>query len=178
MMYDLTPLRKILNILTFNQNCCLLLGNSVIAVPSQSNAPPTLLLAQLFMGAGLPAGALNVLTGSDMSLGARVAKNPSISYVTYGGNKEVCVGVTVLVLQFQNGKLSCYLWISSESCLLSTKCPTSWQQTFSSFFRTGWRCVKPQQGWAFPFLCPPPSVLNVPSSSSSLPTSTALWMEW
>lgn len=51
------------------------------------------------MGAGLPAGALNVLTGSDMSLGARVAKNPSVSYVTYGGNKEVCVGVTVLVLQ-------------------------------------------------------------------------------
>lgn len=42
------------------------------------------------MGAGLPAGALNVLTGSDVSLGAKVAQNLSISYVTYSGNKQVC----------------------------------------------------------------------------------------
>lgn len=66
----------------------LAMGNSVIVVPGRSSAPPALLLAQLFMGAGLPAGALNVLTGSDMSLGAKVAQNPSISYVTYSGNKQ------------------------------------------------------------------------------------------
>lgn len=45
------------------------------------------------MGAGLPAGTLNVLTGSDMSLGAKVAQSPNISYITYGGSKEVCVRV-------------------------------------------------------------------------------------
>ncbi|KAM9346112.1 aldehyde dehydrogenase family 16 member A1 [Symphorus nematophorus] len=66
----------------------LAMGNSVIIVPGQSNGPPALLLAQLFMGAGLPAGALNVLTGSDISLGAKVAQSPSISYVTYSGNKQ------------------------------------------------------------------------------------------
>lgn len=68
----------------------LLLGNSVIVVPGHSTSPPVLLLAQLFMAAGLPAGALNVVTGSDMTLGAKVAQNPSISYVTYSGNKQVC----------------------------------------------------------------------------------------
>uniref|UniRef100_A0A3Q3JDQ7 Aldehyde dehydrogenase domain-containing protein n=1 Tax=Monopterus albus TaxID=43700 RepID=A0A3Q3JDQ7_MONAL len=56
----------------------LAMGNSVIVVPGQSTAPPALLLAQLFMAAGLPAGALNVLTGSDMSLGAKVAHNPTV----------------------------------------------------------------------------------------------------
>ncbi|XP_044036203.1 aldehyde dehydrogenase family 16 member A1 [Siniperca chuatsi] len=66
----------------------LAMGNSVIVVPGRSSTPPALLLAQLFMGAGLPAGALNVLTGSDMSLGAKVAQSPSISYVTYSGNKQ------------------------------------------------------------------------------------------
>ncbi|XP_071330806.1 aldehyde dehydrogenase family 16 member A1 [Trachinotus anak] len=66
----------------------LAMGNSVIIVPGRSTAPPALLLAQLFMAAGLPAGALNVLTGSDMSLGVKVAQNPSISYVTYSGNKQ------------------------------------------------------------------------------------------
>ncbi|XP_073349844.1 aldehyde dehydrogenase family 16 member A1 [Pagrus major] len=66
----------------------LAMGNSVIIVPGLNNAPPALLLAQLFIGAGLPTGALNVLTGSDVSLGAKVAQNPNISYVTYSGNKQ------------------------------------------------------------------------------------------
>uniref|UniRef100_A0A8D3B6Q7 Aldehyde dehydrogenase 16 family, member A1 n=1 Tax=Scophthalmus maximus TaxID=52904 RepID=A0A8D3B6Q7_SCOMX len=69
----------------------LAMGNSIIIVPGRSTAPPALLLAQLFMGAGLPAGALNVLTGSDMSLGARVAQNPGISCVAYCGNKQDAV---------------------------------------------------------------------------------------
>lgn len=58
-------------------------------VSGQNSGPPALLLAQLFNAAGLPAGALNVLTGSDVSLAAKVAKNPNISYITYGGNKAV-----------------------------------------------------------------------------------------
>ncbi|XP_029013934.1 aldehyde dehydrogenase family 16 member A1 isoform X1 [Betta splendens] len=66
----------------------LAMGNSVIVVPGQCTAPAALLLAQLFTGAGLPSGALNVVTRSDFSLCAKVAQNPSISYVTYIGNKE------------------------------------------------------------------------------------------
>lgn len=66
----------------------LAMGNSVIIVPGQSTGPAALLLAQLFAGAGLPAGALNILTGRDGSFGAKVAQNPSISYVTYSGNKQ------------------------------------------------------------------------------------------
>ncbi|KAM6905596.1 aldehyde dehydrogenase family 16 member A1 [Xenentodon cancila] len=66
----------------------LAMGNSVIVVPGRSTAPPALLLAQLFSGAGLPAGALNVLTGSDVTLGAKLAQNPIISYLTFIGNKQ------------------------------------------------------------------------------------------
>lgn len=66
----------------------LAMGNSVIIIPGHCIAPAALLLAQLFMSAGLPAGALNVLTGSDMSLAVQVAKNSSISYVAYSGNKQ------------------------------------------------------------------------------------------
>lgn len=65
----------------------LAMGNSVVVVPGRNSGPPALLLAQLFTAAGLPAGALSVLTGSDMSLAAKVAQNPNISYITYGGNK-------------------------------------------------------------------------------------------
>ncbi|KAM9456959.1 aldehyde dehydrogenase family 16 member A1 isoform 1-T2 [Clarias gariepinus] len=65
----------------------LALGNTVIVVPGVKKAPPTLLLAQLFMEAGLPAGVLSVVTGHD-SMGVRVAQNPGISYATYSGSKQ------------------------------------------------------------------------------------------
>ncbi|KAM4717540.1 aldehyde dehydrogenase family 16 member A1 [Anableps anableps] len=66
----------------------LAMGNSVIAIPGRSAAPPALLLAQLFSGAGLPSGTLNILTGSDVTLSAKVSQNPSVSYITYCGNKQ------------------------------------------------------------------------------------------
>ncbi|XP_008293727.1 aldehyde dehydrogenase family 16 member A1 isoform X2 [Stegastes partitus] len=66
----------------------LAMGNSVIVVPGRSTAAPVLLLAQLFTTAGLPAGALNVLTGADISLAVKVAQNLVISCVTYSGNKQ------------------------------------------------------------------------------------------
>ena len=64
-------------------------GNAVMVVPGRVAAPSALLLAQLFTEAGLPAGALNVLPGDPVSLGAIVAQNPTIKSVTYCGNKQV-----------------------------------------------------------------------------------------
>ncbi|KAG7278736.1 hypothetical protein CRUP_008348 [Coryphaenoides rupestris] len=66
----------------------LAMGNSVIVVPGLSTAPSALLLAQIFTEAGLPAGALNVLTGSTLFVGAAVACNASVSSVSYSGNKQ------------------------------------------------------------------------------------------
>ncbi|GAA6073091.1 aldehyde dehydrogenase family 16 member A1, partial [Tachysurus ichikawai] len=65
----------------------LAVGNSVIVVPGVKMAPPTLLLAQLFKEAGLPAGVLNVVTGNS-SVRVKVAQNKEINYVTYSGNKQ------------------------------------------------------------------------------------------
>ncbi|XP_027019868.2 aldehyde dehydrogenase family 16 member A1 [Tachysurus fulvidraco] len=65
----------------------LAVGNSVIVVPGVKMAPPTLLLAQLFKEAGLPAGVLNVVTGNG-SVRVKVAQNKEINYVTYSGNKQ------------------------------------------------------------------------------------------
>uniref|UniRef100_A0A672ZKV5 Aldehyde dehydrogenase family 16 member A1-like n=1 Tax=Sphaeramia orbicularis TaxID=375764 RepID=A0A672ZKV5_9TELE len=70
----------------------LAMGNSVIVIPGRSTAPAALLFAQLFMGVGPPAGVLNVLTGNDITLGARVAQSESINYMSYSGNKQ-CASV-------------------------------------------------------------------------------------
>ncbi|KAA0705692.1 Aldehyde dehydrogenase family 16 member A1 [Triplophysa tibetana] len=66
----------------------LAMGNAVIVVPGRSTSLPALLLAQLFMEAGIPAGVLNVVTGSKASLGVKVAQNPHVNYLTYSGSKE------------------------------------------------------------------------------------------
>ncbi|XP_061080748.1 aldehyde dehydrogenase family 16 member A1 [Conger conger] len=66
----------------------LAVGNSVIVAPGSGTALPALLTASILGEAGLPAGALNVLTGKDLSLGIRVAQSPSVSWVTYTGNKQ------------------------------------------------------------------------------------------
>ncbi|XP_030649309.1 aldehyde dehydrogenase family 16 member A1 [Chanos chanos] len=66
----------------------LAMGNAVTVIPGVATALPSLLLAQLFVEAGLPSGVLSVLTGSDMSLGAQVAQNSQVNYLTYSGNKQ------------------------------------------------------------------------------------------
>ncbi|XP_051571936.1 aldehyde dehydrogenase family 16 member A1 isoform X2 [Myxocyprinus asiaticus] len=66
----------------------LAMGNAVIVVPGKSTTLPALLLAQLFMEAGFPAGVLNVVTGSEASLGAKVAQNPHVNHLTYSGCKQ------------------------------------------------------------------------------------------
>ncbi|KAG9330365.1 hypothetical protein JZ751_025580 [Albula glossodonta] len=65
----------------------LAVGNAVIVTPGHGTALPVLLVATIFMEAGLPAGTLNVITGKDLSLGIKVAQNPSINFATYAGNK-------------------------------------------------------------------------------------------
>ncbi|XP_034150993.1 aldehyde dehydrogenase family 16 member A1 isoform X2 [Esox lucius] len=66
----------------------LAMGNTVVVIPGVETAIPALLLAQLFVEAGLPAGVLNVVTGNVLSLASTVAQNPLTSYVTYSGNKN------------------------------------------------------------------------------------------
>uniref|UniRef100_A0A8C2GHG8 Aldehyde dehydrogenase 16 family, member A1 n=1 Tax=Cyprinus carpio TaxID=7962 RepID=A0A8C2GHG8_CYPCA len=66
----------------------LAMGNAVIVVPGKTTTLPALLLAQLFMEAGIPAGVLNVVTASEASLGAKVAQNPQVNYLTYSGRQQ------------------------------------------------------------------------------------------
>ncbi|XP_073696594.1 aldehyde dehydrogenase family 16 member A1 isoform X2 [Garra rufa] len=66
----------------------LAMGNAVIVVPGKTTTLPALLLAQLFMEAGIHAGVLNVLTGSEASLAAKVAQNPQVNYLTYSGSQQ------------------------------------------------------------------------------------------
>lgn len=67
----------------------LLAGNTVILKPASDTPLLALKLAECLSEAGLPAGALNVITGPGGSLGDAIAGHPRISMISLTGSTEV-----------------------------------------------------------------------------------------
>src|SRR5262245_28201753 len=77
--------------LPLNQACrglapALAVGNAVIAKPPELTSTTTLRLAQLASGAGLPAGVLNVVTGTGPDAGTPLAADPRVRRIAFTGS--------------------------------------------------------------------------------------------
>jgi glyceraldehyde-3-phosphate dehydrogenase [NAD(P)+] len=66
----------------------LLAGNPVIAKPASADPLPGILMAKIMEAAGVPAGALNFITGGG-AIGSRMAESPMVNMVTFTGSTEV-----------------------------------------------------------------------------------------
>ena len=69
-------------------SAALLTGNTVVLKPSNTGALGSLLLADIYYRAGLPAGALQVVTGGDEA-GDRLAHHDDVDGVTFTGSYDV-----------------------------------------------------------------------------------------
>ena len=69
-------------------SAALLTGNTVVLKPSNTGALGALLLADIYFRAGLPAGALQVITGGDEA-GDRLAHHDDVDGVTFTGSYDV-----------------------------------------------------------------------------------------
>ena len=69
-------------------SAALLTGNTVVLKPSNTGALGSLLLADIYSRAGLPAGALHVVTGGDEA-GDRLAHHDDVDGVTFTGSYDV-----------------------------------------------------------------------------------------
>ena len=67
----------------------LAMGNATVLKPAEDACLSTLKVAELATEAGLPAGALNVVTGYGHEAGAALAAHPGIDFVTFTGSNEV-----------------------------------------------------------------------------------------
>jgi 1-pyrroline-5-carboxylate dehydrogenase len=67
----------------------LLTGNTVVAKPSSDTPLSGVLVAEIFQDAGLPAGTLNLLTGSGRVVGHALLEHPDIQGVTFTGSYDV-----------------------------------------------------------------------------------------
>lgn len=67
----------------------LAMGNACVLKPAEDASLSALALAELALEAGMPAGALNVVTGLGEEAGAALAAHPGIDHISFTGSPEV-----------------------------------------------------------------------------------------
>ena len=67
----------------------LAVGNTVVHLPSEMAPHLTVLMAEIFSEAGIPAGAYNVVTGNGAEIGDDLTGDPDIAFVSFTGSSLV-----------------------------------------------------------------------------------------
>jgi aldehyde dehydrogenase (NAD+) len=67
----------------------LTMGNAAVLKPAEDTSLSALRFVELATEAGLPEGALNVVTGTGEEAGAALAGHPGVNFVTFTGSNEV-----------------------------------------------------------------------------------------
>jgi 1-pyrroline-5-carboxylate dehydrogenase len=76
-------------LLTAPAAAALLTGNTVVMKPSSETPLSAVLMAELFIEAGFPAGTINCLTGSGRVVGDALVRHPDVDGITFTGSKDV-----------------------------------------------------------------------------------------
>ena len=77
-------------------------GNTIVLKPSELTPTTSVLFAQAFLDAGVPAGVVNVVTGRGADAGAHLMRHDDVSMVSFTGSTRV--GRTVLEAAATNAK--------------------------------------------------------------------------
>ncbi len=80
----------------------LALGNTVVLLPSEQAPASATLLAEVYREAGIPDGAMNVVTGIGEEIGDTLTTHPHVAMVTFTGSSRV--GKHIAVLCARHGK--------------------------------------------------------------------------
>ena len=85
----ITPFNFPLNLSLHKIGPALAAGNAVVHKPASATPVSALLLAGIFERAGLPPGALNVVTGPGGRIGDQLVTHPGVAMITFTGSAEV-----------------------------------------------------------------------------------------
>lgn len=89
----ITPFNFPLNLVAHKVGPAIASGNTVVLKPAAQTPLSAYFLAELLQEAGLPAGALNVVTGSGRVVGDRIVMDERVQMVTFTGSPAVGVGI-------------------------------------------------------------------------------------
>ncbi len=89
----ITPFNFPMNLVAHKVGPALASGNTVVLKPASQTPLSAFFLAELLEQAGLPAGALNVITGSGRTVGDRLVTDDRVKVVTFTGSPAVGIGI-------------------------------------------------------------------------------------
>ncbi|WP_144699695.1 aldehyde dehydrogenase family protein [Fictibacillus phosphorivorans] len=89
----ITPFNFPFNLVAHKLGPAFAAGNSIVLKPANQTPLSTLFTAELFEQAGLPDGALNVVTGRGSVIGDQLVRDPRVKMVTFTGSVEVGLGI-------------------------------------------------------------------------------------
>jgi acyl-CoA reductase-like NAD-dependent aldehyde dehydrogenase len=109
----ITPFNFPFNLVAHKLGPAFAAGNTVVLKPAEQTPLSALMIADIFEEAGLPAGALNVVTGKGRQIGQKLVTDKRIQMVTFTGSVEV--GKTI---KSQVGLKRCTLELGSNSAVI------------------------------------------------------------
>jgi len=112
----ITPFNFPFNLVAHKVGPALAAGNTIVLKPAEQTPLSALLLAELFADAGLPAGALNIVTGKGVELGETLATHPLVRKISFTGSHAVGE-----LIQRQAGLRRTTLELGSNAALIVDK---------------------------------------------------------
>ncbi|MDO7908287.1 aldehyde dehydrogenase family protein [Paenibacillus sp. JX-17] len=85
----ITPFNFPMNLVAHKVGPALAAGNTVVLKPAEQTPLSSYFIAGLLHEAGLPAGALNVISGDGKTVGDRLVTDPRVNYITFTGSPRV-----------------------------------------------------------------------------------------
>ncbi|WP_409342021.1 aldehyde dehydrogenase family protein [Paenibacillus sp. MBLB4367] len=89
----ITPFNFPMNLVAHKLGPAIASGNTVVLKPAELTPLSAFFVAELFMEAGLPAGALNVITGDGKIIGDQIVTDPRVNVISFTGSPTVGIGI-------------------------------------------------------------------------------------
>jgi 1-pyrroline-5-carboxylate dehydrogenase len=80
-------------------------GNAVVLKPSSDSPVIAAKFVELLESAGLPAGVVNLITGSGGAIGDELVKHPRVRFIAFTGSKEIGLRVNQLAAEPRPGQI-------------------------------------------------------------------------
>lgn len=89
----ITPFNFPMNLVAHKLGPAIAAGNTVVLKPAEQTPLSAYLIAELFEKAGLPKGALQVISGNGKMIGDKLVTDPRVKHITFTGSPKVGIGI-------------------------------------------------------------------------------------
>lgn len=89
----ITPFNFPMNLVAHKLGPAIATGNTIVLKPASQTPLSAFFIAELLQEAGLPKGALNVVTGAGRVVGDKLVTDPRVSMITFTGSPGVGIGI-------------------------------------------------------------------------------------